>query len=70
MNDDGIRQLAMLTAPDWKEWLLELLFEPDTRSYGNGLFEYDARVENVYILSHLDGDLARLYRLAQLPDEF
>jgi len=27
-------------------------------------------VENVYILSHLDGDLARLYRLAQLPDEF
>lgn len=60
----------MLTAPDWKEWLLELLFEPDTRSYGNGLFEYDARVENVYILSHLDGDLARLYRLAQLPDEF
>lgn len=65
MNGDGIRQLAMLTVPDWKERLLELLFEPDTRSYDKGLFEYDACVEGVYILSHLDGDLARLIRFRE-----
>lgn len=65
MNEEGIRQLAMLTVPDWKEKLLELLFEADTRSYDKGLFEYDACVEDVYIFSHLDGDLARLIRFRE-----
>lgn len=33
MNAGGIRQLRLLTVPDWKEKLLELLFDPDVRSY-------------------------------------
>lgn len=62
MDGNGIRQLRLMSIPDWKAQLLELLFEPETRSYDRGLFEYDARVNGVYILSHLDGDLARLIR--------
>lgn len=65
MNDYGIRQLRILSVPDWKEKLLDLLFEPEVRSYDKGLFEYDACVNGVYILSHLDGDIARLIRFRE-----
>lgn len=65
MDGEGIRQLRLLLVPDWKGQLLELLFEPEARSYGRGLFEYDACVDGVYILSHLDGDIARLIRFKE-----
>lgn len=62
MNEYGIRQLSLLSVPDWKERQLELLFEPEVRSYDKGFFEYDACVDGVYIFSHLDSDIARLLR--------
>lgn len=65
MDANGVRQLRLLASPDWNERLLDLLFEPETRSYGRGLFEYDACVDGVYVLSHLDGDLARLIRFRE-----
>lgn len=65
MDDYGIRQLRILSVPDWKEKLLDLLFDPEVRSYDRGLFEYDACVNGVYILSHLDGDIARLIRFRE-----
>lgn len=65
MDADGIRQLRILVSPDWHAQMLDLLFEPETRSYGCGLFEYDACVDGVYVLSHLDGDLARLIRFRE-----
>lgn len=65
MDSDGIRQLRILSVPDWKEKLLDLLFEPEVRSYDRGLFEYDACVDCAYILSHLDGDIARLIRFRE-----
>lgn len=65
MNECGVRQLYLLSLPDWKEKLLDLLFEPDIRSFDKGLFEYDACVDGVYILSHLDGDIARLIRFRE-----
>lgn len=65
MNEFGIRQLSILSVPDWKEKLLDLLFEPDIRTYNRGLFEYDAFVNGAYILSHLDGDIARLLRFRE-----
>lgn len=65
MDADGIRQLRILASPDWHAQLLDLLYEPETRSYGRGLFEYDACVDGVYVLSHLDGDLARLIRFRE-----
>lgn len=65
MDSDGIHQLRILSVPDWKEKLLDLLFEPEVRSYDRGLFEYDACVDGAYILSHLDGDIARLIRFRE-----
>lgn len=62
-NEDGIRQLRFLTVADWKEKILNLLFEPEERSYNRGRFEYDAIVDDIYIYSYLDADIARLMRL-------
>ena len=63
LNEDGIRQLRFLTVPDWKEKILNMLFDPEERSYNRGRFEYDAIVDDIYIYSYLDADIARLMRL-------
>ena len=65
LDDFGARLLGILTLPDWQEKLLDLLFEPSTRTYGRGTMEYDAQVDGVKVLSHLDGDLARLLRFRE-----
>ncbi len=65
LSEIGMRQLALFTVPDLKEKLLELLFEPEQRSYDRGTFEYDACVDGVFVLSHLDGDIARLIRFRE-----
>ena len=62
MDENGVRLLQLLSVPDWNEQLLDLLFDPEQRSYNKGQFEYDACIDGVYILSHLDGDIARLIR--------
>ena len=65
MTAFGIRLLKILTTPDWRSSLLDLLFDPDDRSYDQGRFEYDACIDGVFIYSHLDGDIARLIRFGQ-----
>lgn len=65
LNDFGARLLGILTLSDWQERVLDLLFEPSTRTYGRGTMEYDAQVGAVKVLSHLDGDLARLLRFRE-----
>lgn len=65
MDMCGVRQLSILSVSDWKEKLLDLLFEPEVRSFDKGFFEYDACVDGAYILSHLDGDIARLVRFKE-----
>ena len=65
LDEFGLRQLALFTIPNWQEQLLELLFEPEQRSYNNGTFEYDACINGVFVLSHLDGDIARLIRFKE-----
>ncbi|MCI9225668.1 MAG: hypothetical protein HFE91_09370 [Acutalibacter sp.] len=65
LSDFGVRQLRILTVPNWKERILDALFLPETRSYGIGRFEYDACVEGGYVFSHLDGDLNRLIRFKE-----
>lgn len=65
MNEFGIRLLKILTTPDWNQILLDLLFEPEDRSYNKGHFEYDAKVNGIYVYSHLDGDIARLIRFKE-----
>lgn len=65
LSDNGIRLLKLICHPTVKEKLLDLLFESDTISNGRGIFEYDAYVYGKYILSHLDGDIARLIRFKE-----
>ena len=62
MNEEGIRHLRLFTVPNLKEELLDMLFEPETRSYNRGSFEYDAYIEGTYVYSYLDGDISRLIR--------
>lgn len=69
LTDKGVRQLRLFSVPDWKEKLLDLLFEPEDRAYNQGLFEYDALVNGVYVYSHLDGDIARLIRFKEALDK-
>ena len=65
MNASGVRQLRLLTIPDWNEKLLDLLFDSDIRSYNRGFMEYDASIGDTCIFSHLDGDIARLIRFRE-----
>ena len=69
LSEVGMRQLALFTVPDLKERLLDLLFEPEQRSYDNGIFEYDALIDGVYVLSYLDGDIARLMRFKSAQEK-
>jgi len=65
LNQSGIRLLKLLVLPDWNEKLLSALFDPTQRSYNRGSMEYDAVVDGRKILSHLDGDIARLIRFRE-----
>jgi len=65
LNQTGMRLLKILIIPDWNEKLLRALFENDQRSYNQGSIEYDAMVDGRMILSHLDGDIARLIRFRE-----
>lgn len=56
----GARLLRLITLPDWKEAILDLLFEEEDRSFDNGNFTYDAYEDGVYVLSFLDSDISRL----------
>ena len=65
LDQNGVRLLKMLVLPDWNETLLAALFEPNQRSYDKGAIEYDAIVDSRIVLSHLDGDIARLIRFRE-----
>ena len=60
----GVRLLKTLTVPDWKEKLLDLLFDPDDLAVDTGNFEYDAYEDGHYVISFLDSDIIRLNRFA------
>ena len=42
-----------------------LLFDDEDRSFNRGNFEFDAKINGTYILSHLDSDLCRLNRFRE-----
>ena len=62
LNQNGIDLLRILTLPDWNERLMSVLFKPNMRRRGHSSIEHDATSNNQFILSHLDGDIARLIR--------
>lgn len=69
LNQHGQRQLKFLKISNWHERILKALFDDSVRSFNMGDFEYDAKVNDFYILSFLDGDIAKLYRFAQVVKE-
>ena len=73
LNRYGAKFLKFISIPRWREHLLELLFDEENRSFNRGHFEFDAKINGTYILSHLDSDLCRLNRFREAiiddPDE-
>lgn len=57
--------LRILTLPDWNEQMLSVVFPPEWRLPTPSTMECDAKRDASLILSHLDGDIARLVRLRQ-----
>ena len=72
LNRYGARFLKFISIPKWRDLLLELLFGEDQIAKHRS-FEYDAKINDTYILSHLDSDLCRLNRFREAiiddPDE-
>ena len=62
MDEFGERLLKLITIPDWKESLLDLLFDSDDRTYNQAKIEADAIENDVYMYSFLDSDISRLLR--------
>lgn len=65
MDAQGIHLLKLLTLPNWRERMLSAIFPAELRLAGPCTIECDARRGDMLILSHLDGDIARLVRLRQ-----
>ena len=65
LSETGVRLLKIICLSEVQRSLLDLLFESDSLSNGNSSFEYDTYVDQKYILSHLDGDIARLIRFKE-----
>jgi len=64
LNQYGARFLRFISIPGWRDHLLELLFDEDQIAKHTN-FEYDAKINGTYILSHLDSDLCRLNRFRE-----
>lgn len=65
LNRYGARFLKFISIPNWQERILNLLFDDEDRSFNRGNFEFDAKINGTYILSHLDSDLCRLNRFRE-----
>ncbi len=69
LDSFGARMLKLLLVPDCNRKLLSALFEPEDRvKSGMGLTERDAVVGGVSVLSHFDGDIARLMRFREAAE--
>ena len=64
LNRYGARFLKFISIPKWRDLLLELLFG-EAQIAKHRSFEYDAKINGTYILSHLDSDLCRLNRFRE-----
>ncbi|MCQ2442199.1 MAG: hypothetical protein MJ077_03580 [Oscillospiraceae bacterium] len=62
LDEFGIRFLKLMTLPDWKSRLREVMFGVDCSS-GYLPVDCDAYLNDTYMFSHLDGDLTRLVNI-------
>ena len=60
LDTNGIELLRLVAQRDFSERVLELMFDPGTRAYDRGTFNYHARIRGVYVYSFLDSDLKGL----------
>lgn len=60
LNEFGIKQLKLLSIPDSRQRALELFYDEEELNYGKGEYFIDAYRNDKYIMSYLDGDVARL----------
>lgn len=61
MDSFGTRLVKILALPDWKQILLELLFDDSELAGVGATFGYDAIRNGAYVLSFLDSDIFRLH---------
>ena len=62
MNQFGVKVFQLMVLPDWQNELLELMFDESQIRREVGVFQYDAKIDEHYVLSFLDCDLVKLYR--------
>lgn len=60
LNEFGMKLLQLLSIPNNREEVLNLFYDEEELSYGNGSSIYDAYRGGRRIVSFLDGDIARL----------
>lgn len=60
LNENGVKLLGLFTIQNFHERILSWLFTPSMRD--TGLFECDAYINERYVFSYLDSNLARLTR--------
>ena len=69
LDSFGARMLKLLLTPDRNRKMLSALFDPEDRVKNEmGLTERDAVVGGVSVLSHFDGDIARLMRFREAAE--
>ena len=69
MQEEGRRMLSLLCIPELQAKLAAVLFPARMRIAGYADCDCDAMDNDKYILSHLDGDLARLLRFCRAAKE-
>ena len=60
LDENGMRMIRFFLIPNWREKLMDMLFTPTMRINDLAPFECDAFINGVYVLSYLDGNMARL----------
>lgn len=69
LNEYGARLLKFFTIPNFKEKLLQYLFDDEERTFGRGSFDYDALIQTEegkkHVLCFFDCNLARLKRFKE-----
>ena len=61
LSAGGMMGKAQMQSPDWKQILLELLFDDSEFAGVGATFGYDAIRDGAYVLSFLDSDIFRLH---------
>ena len=69
LDENGIRLLRILTSAEWREVLKYAVFPKEMQLRYAASIDCDARRGDTWILSHLDGNLARLYRFREAITE-